>query len=346
MASEASLRASVLIQSTSIQPDNFLTECKYMLGRVFLPSQTPIRVEAHIFSNIGGIGFIGTDRYMKYTSRLTTPEGKQIPLQERDLHITLSENLIQTPWVLRIVEFVLKKIFFFLQHKKEIEKPGVLPSSILSEAKENDILRFRWDGCLFEYRLKQHNHSVPEGRENFESNFQSLQLLWDQRDKSVRPYLFEEDFPPLYSFELNKLFSEKAQIYSLVNKTLSPLTADQLKLLEKPLSQAQRFNYTLYANQDSSFTLVFDAPGVSEKNFSERLLLFLDHRYLLILIQAKDEWAPKETVTGHSKPEWTYCALELEDIDPSTINLVFLYGVGRMTYRAKSSPQTASPIES
>ena len=332
-----------LIRGASLQPDNFFTQCKDTLGRVFLPSRTPIRVEAYINSNMGGAGLIGTDQRMNYTSHLTTSEGKLIPLQKRDFHIVLKSHPVKPSWVLRIIEFVLTKIFFFLQPKRPIEEPWVLPSAIFHEAKENDILRFRWDGRLFEYRLKQQNHTAPEGRTNFESFFQTLQAFMKDKVRCECPYLFVEDAPPLYSFELNNLFSKNAQIYSPATKALSSFTFNHLQKLNKNLSKAERLAITWYEHEDSSFTLVFDAPGVSEKNIS----LLLDRRYLLILVQKKDEWAPKGTVIENSRSKYTYRALELPgNIDPDTINLELLYGVVRMTYRLKASPQIASQIES
>jgi len=333
MASQANLSSS-LICGSSLQTDNFFTECKHMLGRVFFPYSTPLRVEAYIKSDRDGAGLIGTDRRMQYASRLATPEGNPIPLQERDFHIIFTVNLVKTSWVLRIIEFVLKKIFFFLQPQKQMEDPWVLPSVIFQEARENNKIRFRWNGTLYEYRLKQQNHPHRDCQANFESIFQGLQVFMENKVKSKCPYLFEEDFPPFYSFQLNKLFNEKTQIYSPAAKSLSPLTSDHLQQIMEHLPKAERCKFTLTKDEDH-FTLAFDAPGVSSKNVS----MLLDRRYLFILAQRKDEQAPEGRVNENSVPNYIYQGIELpEEIDPSSIDLDFRSGIGYLTYRSKASP--------
>jgi hypothetical protein len=348
MASEASLGSSALIRGVSLQPDNFLTECKYMLGRVFLPSQTPIRVEAYIKAHQGDAGVVGTDKRMQYSTHLTTPEGKQISLQKRDYHITFQGRLLEAPLILRIIELVLKKIFFFLQPKRPIEDPWVLPSPLFAGAQENNIIQFRWNGTLYEYRLKQLNHPLYDCRADFELCFKQLQSYVEYKALSGNPYLYEEDIPPYYSRKLNRRLTENAQIYSPATKTLSPLTSENFEQLTKHLVKAEPRNRISFFQMSDTYTIVFDAPGIfidQVKNISniEKVSLVLDHLYLFILVNTEDPLAPQGNyLCQRSAYIYVWVILPV-DIDPSTIHLEFLHGEGRLTFKA--SPQTVSPTE-
>jgi HSP20 family molecular chaperone IbpA len=343
MAAEVKAPPSPWIRGFSTEPDGFWTACKYMYGRVFNPSQTPIRVEAYIKSHQGDAGLIGTDQYRKYSSRLTTSEGKQIPLQPSDFHITFDGREIKPPLILRIFEFVLRKIFFFLQPKRPKEDPWVLPSSLFNKAKENNIVQFRWEGTLYEYRLKQLTHSIINCRVNFESCFLSLQAHVEHKARIGNPYLFEEDIPQEYSRELGRLFSEKAQIYSPANKTLSPLTSEKLRQLTEHKSRAERVGIT-HSQNGGVYSVNFDAAGISEPNL-ENIILILEDNYLAIFLYSKDKEAPKGTIIVNEINEYTYRVLKLGvHIDPRTLHLEFQDGVGRLTFKACA--QTASLTES
>lgn len=342
MASAAHLPPSPWIRGSSTQPDGFWTECKDMFGRVFIPSQTPIRVEACIKSHVRDAGLIGTDQYRKYSSRLTTSEGKQIPLQPSDFHITLDGREIKPPLILRIFEFVLKKIFFFLQPKRPKEDPWVLPSPLFNQAKENNVVQFRWEGTLYEYRLKQLTHSIINCRVNFESCFLSLQAHVEHKASVGNPYLFEEDIPQEYSHDLGKLFSSKTQIYSPANKTLSPLTPDKLKQLIEHKSKAERFDVKI--NQDGE-TYIIHFPAVGTPKNLHNITLLLEHHYLAIFLYAKDEEAPEGKIIKNTRNEYTYGLVRFDAIiDPSTLAFDLCNGIGCISFKAYA--QTASPTES
>ncbi|MBS0647778.1 MAG: hypothetical protein JSS10_00970 [Verrucomicrobia bacterium] len=340
MASAAHLPPSPWIRGSSIQPDSFWTACKYMYGRVFYPSQTPSRIEAYIQSHQGDAGLIGTDEHMYHSFHLKTVEGQKISLQPGDFHITFQGREIKLPLILRILEFVLKKIFFFVERKKPVEDPWILPSTLFNQAQENHIVQFRWKDTFYEYHLKQQTHPKVNCRENFEVILKVLQEHVELKARVGNPYLFEKDVPKEYCGELGKLFSNDAQIYSPANKTLSPLTPEKLNELIEHKAKAARFEVIINQHEEP-VNVRFPAPGIN----LHHITLLVGHHYLGIFLYAKDEQAPPGRIIQNTRNAYTYRVLRFyNDIDPSTLTVELCDGIGCITFKAYA--RTASRTES
>ncbi len=331
-----SSRASLLNRGPC-EPDTFYSNCTYMLSRVFSSSRTPLRFNVYIESNRTGAGLIGADQYMKYTDQLRTRQGESISRGDTDFHVKFCSETISLPLVLRIFEFVLKKFFFFLQPSTQGEPPQCLPSSILLDGKENDVLQFQWEGRLFEYRLKQTMHRDSAGKGKFEEYFEALQnYMQAEKLISTTPYLFEQDIPSHLVQYKFRSFTENAQLYSPGDKSLVPLSAANFNPLKNWLDKATSSKITL-STDNEYYRLIMDVPGVPEEN----IRIITDLNYLLVLAQPQPlllpEGTPLENVKRLYNTRSEYFSREIllkkRKIDPKSLEVTCLNGKANIIFK-------------
>jgi hypothetical protein len=307
----------------------FWSECKYVWRSTRDPFNTPIKFNAYLV-NAESAGQIGLDKRMQYGNRFRTVGNQPIILQNDDFHATLALQPDQLSLIWRIAQWILQKIFFYLQSKNSVEPPAALPATILQNSKENDRLLFRWEGRLFEYTLRQQLH--PQTKIDFERLFKNVQLYMQQ---NWFKYLFEEDSLPVIQMptsELSRFYSEHARIYIPATKSLSPTmvekdgqlvpTPDYLAYRKTQMQVKKigyRFrNYDLLqlSHRKGERQMIIDCTGGSIQG----VIIAVDLNFIRIVWNNNIENVPATYMSEREFPED-------EQIDPTSFITLFQDGV-------------------
>ncbi|HVX00324.1 MAG TPA: hypothetical protein VHA52_07815, partial [Candidatus Babeliaceae bacterium] len=177
-----------------------LNQCKNMLGRVFLrnyPLNASLAITGH------AVGLIGEDRHIQYQKHM----GRTF--SSEDYHIYVDMVYEKLPRVLEIVEYVLKKMFFFLQTSPPL-LPFCLPASLLEQGKEGKSQVIIWDNqrirCTYDHHFGKYFSS-------FEEAFQYSQEQIEEKKKGPNPYLFQDDIPDGTLTFNHRILSPNAQCF-------------------------------------------------------------------------------------------------------------------------------------
>lgn len=158
-----------------------------MLGRVFTPYKMPVegicfidvdRACGHKHFHQGA--HIGADRMYRYSSFLKDSSQKPIISKDEDFYVPIGiwkkDPSAENGLILRIAEYILRKLFFFLGSVDE-NKEGFyyvmnpdsqmllreLPSALFNHAKENDIITFYMGERKVSLALKQMQQNELNG---------------------------------------------------------------------------------------------------------------------------------------------------------------------------------------
>ncbi len=207
--------------------------------RVFAPSSVPYRAAARILTNEGMTGWIGKDLKHQFGKNITLQNGA-FSVDPKDLYVTFTFTPTELSLISRIIETVLRKIFFFLPPAQLEPLTEVLPMALFNDAKENDTVSFSYKGRPIELTLKQLKHPLaPDDFERFLSHLKTYFKL-SQEKHWKNPYLFSEDMPD-DSWLLQWHWIDKTSAVFFIGDqckdgmppTISPLSQETFKTFKK-----------------------------------------------------------------------------------------------------------------
>jgi hypothetical protein len=224
-------------------------------------------------TNNGDTGYIGSDKSYQFSEHLKDRKQHQIIPGAEDFYVPIKIFKIEykDPLIVRIIEFVLKKIFFFLQPdgSKEVDIVNLttLPSNLFYGAKEGERIRFYYDDRPIDLSLKQ--NANPDMYDNFDDSFNQLQ----QNVKNEGYFWSEIDIPNGMLVYGKKKLSADARFYTK-EKGCIPLTEEDL-LQFNAFKPTVLLSYSEYENGK----IEFDAPGLKEGDFK----ILIDRRLIIII---------------------------------------------------------------
>ncbi len=217
--------------------------------RVFAPSSVPFRADARIVTNEGMTGQLGRDLKYQFGKNITLLNGS-FSVDPKDLYATFTFTPEEFSLISRIIEMVLRKIFFFLPPAQLNPLPAELPMSLFEGAKENDTVSFNYQGRPIELTLKQLDH--PLAPDYFEDFLNHLKIYYElsQERHWTSPYLFYEDMPE----DSWLLFYHWIDKTSAVFFNGNECHEDKLAIINALSQEAFEF-FKKYDNADPSFML-------------------------------------------------------------------------------------------
>jgi len=102
--------------------------------RVFAPSSVPFIADARIVTNEGMTGQLGRDLKYQFGKNITLQNGS-FSVDPKDLYVTFTFTPAELSLISRIIETVLRKIFFFIPPAQLETLPAELPMSLFENAK-------------------------------------------------------------------------------------------------------------------------------------------------------------------------------------------------------------------
>lgn len=337
--------------SSGVQPDN--NSCYFipqqvisMLGRVFRPSSQPLQATAYISNNIGYSGFIGQDKKYEFAKHLKTPQGQAIQPAEKDFYVPLITQSFSpdTHWLILKIEWILKKIFFFLQPTKmtsTIAYPH-MPSTLFYGAKENEKIRYFLDNQLVELTLKQGLHPLVEGQDLFE-NFLDTLSCWvkmNQKTGGQTLYLFEKDKPDhILTWKKYRCLTEDASIYNPRvgrQKVTKEILAELASYQDQSCPQFEILGEFFYTDSDSGTYKLKLFLGATRLEI-ENIQVLIDENFVVICGRRNPLNIPENTIIHHATPleirlEFTISPVKHGPVDKDSIILENLEnGVIRFT---------------
>lgn len=242
-----------------------------MLQRVFVPSQAPERYAIYTKSTWQNKGLIGTDTHYKFHKHLKMADGVSYAAAPTDTYVWVVVTPMEsTSVVIRIMEFVLKKIFFFIQSPEKLEFEH-LPASLFQNARENETLSIKWDGRPVKLVLKQQSHNHDQGRKNFETFFQEFNRVLSPS------YLFEEDIPAGSLCLGTRPLTQQARIRQGTN-ILQQANKELIDTLSTYLNTPKAELELSQIDSHGEFILGVGAPGVTE----DSIIYLVDQQYFFI----------------------------------------------------------------
>ncbi len=263
---------------------------KGMLVRVFLPGRAPLLCEMNIETNMG-LGMLGRDAKFEFHKHIQSPDGKAISRGQSDFYVTPRMTQIEAscPRVIAIIEFVLKKIFFFLQGAAPSLSllPEKLPSYLFYGAKENDRISFLYDNRPVELTLKQHDNRRAEGKLDFEKFFNTIPVtLGIGIEEGVGSYYLydvdagENDLILKVGASWRKL-GPNAVVKTFPNE-VKPVTKEDVHSFNQFVEKACPFS-TVVLKVEKEFTVCLEAFRMQPENFKA----IIDGRFVTLIGSVK-----------------------------------------------------------
>jgi hypothetical protein len=341
---EKSLRYSGIIsreQYEKSQAPGVFGQTSSMLGRVFRPLRSPLKAHVYILTNCGDTGFIGLDKTYQFSEHLRSEAGKPLGIAQKDFYVRVEASLRQdeVPLVLRIIEWVLKKVFFFLQPPESscLFSNPYLPSTLFYGAREGDHVSYLADGRPIELILNQQSHHLEAGKTNFEDFFHSLeayiQLNEKRREKPL--YLFVQDRPVHVQVLDFKELSEKATVYL-------PQTGEQVAVSTELLKEFDQYSRNQSQpfpilegelREDGSAFFCLAASAMKAKDIK----VLIDGYSLIVIGDRGTEYDDRPGVRYIQKQISRFCRSEIRldqaPIDPQSVKLVCRDGAAYLTFK-------------
>ncbi len=265
--------------------------------RVFSPSSVPFRANVCILTNEGMTGQLGRDLKYQFGKNITL-QNSSFSVDPKDLYVTFHFTPEEFSLISRIIEMVLRKIFFFLPSTELNPLPAELPMSLFKDAKENQTVSFNYQGRPIELTLKQLDH--PKAPDTFEGFLNHLKIYYElsQERHWTSPYLFDQDMPEDSWLLCHHWIDKTSAVFFNGNEcqedklaTTKPLTQETFETFKKydyaDSSSFMRFNLILSNDQKEQIGVGIELNVVYMQPKDVKVLI--DYDYVCVIGERADE---------------------------------------------------------